>query len=237
MSTKHRSPVKLLVAISSCRRDQVNGANQSIRDTWAPDLPAGVDYKFFVGEGAEPLKDDEIQLSVPDTYVGLAWKTRESLRWSLGQDYTHVYRAFTDTYIIGSTWMHKMQKENWECYDLVGVIPTQPEPNGWFYPFGGSGYMTSRRANEAIVKHPVPEPVKGDWESFAEDVWLGMALKPFMKSWLLWKPISGMGMTVEHYHPGVATMHLSKGDSNYENTPKYDVAWMYEAHKKVKGIL
>lgn len=50
--------MKILFAISSCRRDARNGFNQALRDTWLKDVPADVTYKFFIGDGT-PTDDNE----------------------------------------------------------------------------------------------------------------------------------------------------------------------------------
>jgi hypothetical protein len=52
--------MKILIAITSCRRDARNGFNQALRDTWLKDINKypGVDYKFFMGDGT-PTADDE----------------------------------------------------------------------------------------------------------------------------------------------------------------------------------
>jgi hypothetical protein len=44
--------MRILVAINSCVKDIINQANQSMRDTWLPDLKKyNIDYKFFIGNG------------------------------------------------------------------------------------------------------------------------------------------------------------------------------------------
>lgn len=90
---------------------------------------------------------------------------------------------------------------------------------------------------EHIVKADLPEPVDGKWETFAEDVWLGMTLKPFIESWLRWKPVKCMGAALPHYHKYVITMHLSVGESTYGNKTEYLPSWMYDAHNKVMATI
>ena len=56
--------MRLLIAISSCRRDCRNGFNQALRDTWLKDLAnkhPDVTYKFFVGDGT-PTEDNEVAI-------------------------------------------------------------------------------------------------------------------------------------------------------------------------------
>jgi hypothetical protein len=55
--------VRLLIAITSCRRDCRKGFNQALRDTWLQDLSKHpeVTYKFFVGDGT-PTDDNEIAI-------------------------------------------------------------------------------------------------------------------------------------------------------------------------------
>ena len=56
--------MRVLIAIMSCARDVMNGANESIRETWLTwmdRIPAGWDYRFFVGIGNPPPLADETE--------------------------------------------------------------------------------------------------------------------------------------------------------------------------------
>jgi hypothetical protein len=227
--------MKLLIAISSCQRDVLNGANQSLRDTWLSSL--GFDYRFFVGQGDCLLQSDEVRLECGDSYIHLPAKTRESLRWALEHEYTHIFRVFTDTYVIGQNFRKKL-REQWEGYDYIGVFPEpvrRGELNGWFYAYGGGGYWLSRRAANAVVDALLPAPEDGKWETFAEDVWVGTVLKPCL-TWLQWKPVTGhFGVALPHLTANTVTLHLSVGESTFQNKTTYDIGWMYEAHHRVVG--
>lgn len=92
--------MKLLFAVSSCKRDSLNGANQACRDTWIPTMKAaGHDYRFFIGNGDGELQDDEVRLDVPDSYIGPPWKARESLRWALDPKVTRTSSEPLPTHI------------------------------------------------------------------------------------------------------------------------------------------
>ena len=52
---------KVLVAITSCGRDAMNGNNDAIRKTYIPILQEmGIDYKFFIGIGEKPTDLEKI---------------------------------------------------------------------------------------------------------------------------------------------------------------------------------
>ena len=52
--------MKILIAITSCRRDARNGFNQAVRDTWLKEVGNfPVDYKFFIGDGAPSNNYDD----------------------------------------------------------------------------------------------------------------------------------------------------------------------------------
>jgi hypothetical protein len=109
--------MRILLAVKSCQRDMRDGAHQAIRDTWAKDLPPGVDVRFFIG-GGQPfsLEEDEAWLFVDDGYWELTHKTRGICAYMCNQNYDFVYLCDTDTYLIPS----KMLESGFEDYDFSG---------------------------------------------------------------------------------------------------------------------
>lgn len=100
------------------------------------------------------LKGDEIVLpQVDDGYLGLPWKTTESLRWAMDRDYDFVVRGFEDTYLFphvmakSDVWIHDAAGWNFGC----GPCPAHPTISHGNSPLGGAGYTTSRKAMEAIL--------------------------------------------------------------------------------------
>ncbi len=57
---------KILIAISSCRRDARNGYNDALRETWIKDIPSDVSYAFFIGDGT-PTNDNEHAIAASQT--------------------------------------------------------------------------------------------------------------------------------------------------------------------------
>ena len=198
---------RVLIACNSCWKDIRNGSNAAIRSTWAQDLPAGWDLRFFVGgrnftpeEEAQlftpewigspgtlgamapatakkadigklsELCPDEISVDAPDGYLGLPWKTVESLKWALAEGYDFVFRIFTDTYVFPD----RLLRSGFELNDAQGVAlfgcppcPAHPD-SSHICPLGGDGYWTSRKGSQAIIDDPI--------KHWGEDTHAGFAL-------------------------------------------------------------
>jgi hypothetical protein len=102
---------------------------------------------------------DEIVVPVPDGYVHLPYKTRESCKWALDRDFDYIFQCFPDTYIhldrlLGSGF----EKQGYTGHECGG------------YAGGGSGYWIDRHMAQIIVD----EPRVTDW---AEDRWVGSVMK------------------------------------------------------------
>jgi hypothetical protein len=59
------SGYKVLIAVSSCARDVLNGSNEAIRATWGQSLPPNWDLRFFIG-GRQHSKEEMDALLSPD---------------------------------------------------------------------------------------------------------------------------------------------------------------------------
>jgi hypothetical protein len=126
--------MKLLIAITSCARDRA--AQQAQRDTWIKDIPAGVDYRFFLGQPAPAeAAPDEVFLSAPDSYTALTYKTKGLLEWSQEHGYDFTYKTDVDTLVVPAN----LLSSGFENYDYTGGL------NTWFAS-GGSGYCLSAKA-------------------------------------------------------------------------------------------
>lgn len=226
---------KVLIACSSCWRDKNNGGNQAIRDTWAKDLPADWDLRFFIGgrnfaegeiesfgEGflkspdtlgwdraadmtkkvyeigpSDSLLPDEVLLpDTPDGYLGLSFKTRDSLQWAIDSGYTHIFRIFVDTYII----VERLVNSGFELNETMGWIwhcgnekaPSVVHPDYEHTAFlGGTGYWLSAHAAQIVAQTPVTE--------WAEDAWIGYCL----------------------HNAGIPLMHDNRFPHDPDNDPKF----------------
>ena len=123
---------------------------------WAksPHIPV----RFFIGD-SDPTEADEIALDCPDNYFSLPQKTKLSLEWALKQDYTHYFRAFTDTFIDTA----RLRASHFAEADYAGN-PFQHGTRG-FFMHGGPGYWLSRRAAELVcaAELSITEQLEDQW--------------------------------------------------------------------------
>lgn len=139
-------------------------------------MDASKSSKCPIGK-AEDLLDDEFLLPCDDGYLGLPWKTTESLKWALDRDYDFVVRGFVDTFLFpqmmvkSDVWKH--DAAGW----IFGCAPCPAHPDSFHScPLGGAAYTTSRKAMEAIIQ---PENCSNDplySSHWGEDTMVGFAL-------------------------------------------------------------
>lgn len=105
--------MKILIAVISCHKydlktacdwykrhdGEINLRTQVVRETWAKNA-GGFDLRFFYGYGAKrKMADDEILLSVDDSYRGLVHKVKAVVRWALSHGYDYILKVDDDTYV------------------------------------------------------------------------------------------------------------------------------------------
>jgi hypothetical protein len=134
--------MRVLIAVLSCWA--MRHYEDSIRNTWAKEVPEGVDYRFFLGEPQASAAPDEVFLPVQDTFDGVTHKVVAMLQWALDQEYSHVFKADLDTLIRPAS----LLQSGFEQYDWVGG------QNGFFLS-GGGGYWLSRKAMQCVVATPI----------------------------------------------------------------------------------
>jgi hypothetical protein len=105
-----------------------------------------------IGNSANLLADEILLADTPDGYLGLPWKTRDSLQWALDHGYDYIFRIFVDTYVFPNRLLYS----GFEKHDAVGWTfickSCLAHPNKEHTcPHGGCGYWTSRRAAQAII--------------------------------------------------------------------------------------
>ena len=223
--------LNLLVAIKSCARDAATGANQAVRDTWAPracDLGATVN--FFMGHGVKML--DEVAVSAGDDYDSLPYKTRDIVRYTLKSNYDFAFLCDTDTYLIP----HKLFALPYKNFDYSGRLCNNDKVAGYksgalfasaytdmrkqtvspcyYWASGGVGYFLSRKAMQIIAD---AEPTH-----WAEDLWTGQILGAAAKRGEI-----NIGTFGSDLLEGTASWHMGGRTERYQDV----VRWMHDMHQ------
>jgi hypothetical protein len=150
--------LKVLIGIPSCLRDRER--EKYPRETWLKDCARfGVDYKFFLGgRQAEPILEDEVLLSVDDSYDSLIEKMKLVIQYALDNGYDYLFKCDVDTYCHIPRLMNSgFEKHKW---------------SGFGVNYGGSGYWLNREAMQDVIAHSTP---LGALET--EDLWVHRVLQ------------------------------------------------------------
>lgn len=142
--------MKILIAILSCH--SLRYCEQAVRDTWVPEIPPGVDYKFFLGNPEVSLESDEVHLNVDDSFHGVSEKTVALYRWALSQGYDYTFKADLDTLIRPQL----LLQSGFEMHDYTGGQNVD-------FASGGAGYWVSRKAMQYIVDGTYEPGPAEDW--------------------------------------------------------------------------
>ena len=140
--------MKMLIAIVNCHTHYAQADAQ--RSTWIPEIPEGVDYKFFLGRGGlrEP-KPDEVFLDVDDGYVSLPAKIQAIIRWTREHGYTFMLKCDDDVILLPEEFL----ASGFDEYDYTGLH------NSWnssCYSPWGFCYTLSEKALEIMSAAPLP---------------------------------------------------------------------------------
>ena len=208
------TPLKPVILISSCVKDRNNGNNQAIRDTWGK--ASLIPYVFCLGD-TDPVEQDELYCDCPDNYFSLPHKTQASLKWAISQGFTHMFRAFTDTYVDTGRLLYS----EFERSDYVG------NPCGFYrdlFYHGGPGYWVSARA----AQHVVMSDVEGQK---LEDFWVGKVVQRFQPD-LIYKHDFrySMGQSYNRREPRVLLTNDIISEHLSDSGNKYDSGKMYARH-------
>jgi hypothetical protein len=139
--------MKILIAIKSCHHYQARANAQ--RQTWIKDIPADVDYMFFVGraKNPKPPMPDVTFLDVEDNYYGLPDKMRKACAWALERGYDYVFFCDDDTYVVVDRLLAAIPKGK----DYVGRL-RGPSGN-WPAPYcSGFAYWLSAKALKIVAE-------------------------------------------------------------------------------------
>ena len=197
--------MKVLIAILSCH--SLSYCEQAERDTWIPEIPSGVDHRFFLGLPSVETEPDEVVLDVGDGWQDITKKSVAVFRWALEKDYDYCFKCDLDTLVRPKL----LLGSGFENYDYVGGQNS-------FFASGGAGYWLSRRAMEAVVNDSRDQ-------GQAEDVHTAQALLDhgfFLHADPRYKLFPGQSL-----EPEDVACHLT---SIRSWDAKYQPQWMREAH-------
>ena len=207
------------ILVNSCKRDQENGWNDVVRETWAKSSPLPV--FFIVGDGCFASLPDEVKLNVPDHYLGLPVKTKASLAWAVRNGYTRVFCASITTYVD----IKRLEVDGSYRWEYVGN-----GKSGFFQ--GGPGFNLGPRAMSILLDTPIwPASFPGD--NFA-DQWIGRSLT----NRVTWRQDDrySMGMGVKQCEPDPLRDNdvISVQLSNWRG--EYYPDWMRQVHAGRFGL-
>lgn len=206
---------KPIILVSSCVRDRHNGHNQAIRDCWG--YESRIPYKFCIGD-MEPEHDDEINVDCPDNYFSLAYKTQASLKWALEQGYTHMFRAFTDTFID----TERLRTFDYTQADYIGNTSYSPR---LLFCHGGPGYWLSARAAQIVVDVDLSKNQYWNMEDQFVGEMMGLFdIRPLICNQFSMGQSYGLCEPMVLPYNSVITCHLSNASNKYDN------GWMYQAY-------
>lgn len=168
------------LCIMSCKRDQENGCVDWFRKIHSNLL---IPYRIFLGQGCVVTHEDEIVLSVDDSYARLPWKVQTAFKWVFDQaeQFTHIIKTDSDCRI----WSDRLLTSDFEKYDYVGNFfdgHVNPASRSETYA-SGAGYCLSRTAAEKVTMLNVEQIIQPchiwtDDKAYAEDEFVGRCLPP-----------------------------------------------------------
>jgi hypothetical protein len=139
----------VLLALVSChKREEFSNA---IRSTWLPQVPPGLDVKFFRGRGAtrDPLPD-EVFLDCGDAYLDLPEKVQAIVKWAHEKGYDYVAKCDDDVVVKPREWYAGFLRTDFSGWQDPGCKPGEIRtPWGFFY-------VMSRRVMELVIEAPLP---------------------------------------------------------------------------------
>jgi hypothetical protein len=173
---------RILIAIKSCRRDQYNGYNDGVRNTWLRDL-RGANYCFVLGNGATRLHPDELILDCGDRYEDLPRKTHALCKWNNEHGYDYIFLCDTDTFVVPSRLEGSHDGKDYVGF-FNGTIGKPKEVYWCLYAWasGGSGYWLSKRAAQIVSEvNPDAYSMCPETRIPSEDLMIGQILGPYLE--------------------------------------------------------
>jgi hypothetical protein len=142
--------VKILIAVLSCH--SLRYCEQAALDTWVPEVPPGVDYKFFLGRPEVSLSAYEVFLDVDDSFHGVSEKTIALYKWAIFQGYDFVFKSDLDTLVRPRL----LLQSGFEKHNYTGGQNVD-------FASGGAGYWVSLKAMQYVVEGKYEPGPAEDW--------------------------------------------------------------------------
>jgi len=181
-----------------------------------------------VGDGAVALHRDEVHLNVPDDYLSLTFKTKESIAWAVRQGFTHIFRAFTDTHLD----LGRLAASEFAQHDYFGN-GAGLQAAGFHFAHGGPGYWLGPRGINIVLDSPIrKETIETDKY---EDKWVGRVM--YAVGMIPWddKRFS-MGWSYGKDEPAVLEHNETISEHLSSSQGQYFPDWMYSAHARRFGM-
>jgi hypothetical protein len=141
--------MKVLIAIVNCHSRYAYANAQ--RETWIPEIPEGVDYKFFLGRGGQrESKSDEVFLDCGDGYTSLPEKVQAIIRWAKEHGYEFILKCDDDVILLPVEWL----ASGFDQHDFTGWANVHNRE--WSSPWGFC-YTLSKWAMDIIIDSTLPD--------------------------------------------------------------------------------
>ena len=138
---------RVLIAIISCHAR--TAYVQAQRETWILRIPAGVDYKVFLGPSERTPLPDEVFVQCDDSYGGLPSKVKAVMGWAYDHGYDFVAKVDDDVILSFPEWLNS----GFQNHDFTGH--TNDDRIKFLIPWGFC-YILSRKAMAFIKDHSLP---------------------------------------------------------------------------------
>lgn len=151
--------VNILIAICSSHIHAIRRA--AVRDTWLCRLPAGMQARFFVGNGSQLSEADVVDTTVDDSYAALPAKVQAFFSHALERyDFDYLFKCDEDTYLLPERLRELVAPD---C-DLLG----SQDGAHHNYAYGGAGYLPPGHRREIIRLNPSASAWLGAMEPTSE---------------------------------------------------------------------
>ena len=154
---------KILCAVISHAKSTRRG---TLRNTWVPLVPAGVDVRFFVGHQEGGLEEDVINLHCCDNHEGIPDKIREICRWAIRHGYTFLWKCDDDVQMNPI----KLQEISFPFSAVILPRCEYPMISGFLYGF-------DHRCMEILSSSSIPHYENGwDCGYYQDEYWVAEKL-------------------------------------------------------------